>query len=98
MPLIPSYSSDSKPAIPEVMFVVTTTNKMPPIGMLKKDKPMALFIKMGQQNMVNILKEYLPAVEKIEGLSVEEFKEKAKNAPKEFEVKPEDDENTQHAK
>ena len=52
--------------------------------MLKKDKPQALFIKMGPNSQVDVLKEYLPAIEKIEGLSVEEFKEKAKNAEKLF--------------
>ena len=35
---------------------------------------------MGPNSQVDILKEYLPALERIEGLTIEEFKEKAKNA------------------
>jgi len=51
MPLIPNYSADRDPnAAPEVMFVVSTCNKLPPIGMLKKDKPQALFVKMGRES------------------------------------------------
>ena len=51
MPLKVSYSTgrdDSADAIPEVMFVVSTTNKLPPIGILKKDRPQALFVHMGK--------------------------------------------------
>ena len=51
MPLKVSYSTskeDSKDTLPEVMFVVSTTNKLPPIGILKKDRPQALFVHMGK--------------------------------------------------
>ena len=51
MPLKVSYSTEKDggaPAIPEVMFVVSTTNKLPPIGILKKDHPQALFVHMGK--------------------------------------------------
>ena len=99
MPLKVNYSSDaSTNAIPEVMFVVSTTNKLTPIGVLKKDRPQALFVRMGRDSQVDVLKEYLPALERIEGLTVEEFKEKAKNADKEFAAAPGDDESTQHEK
>ena len=97
MPLIVNYSTEkggSTDAIPEVMFVVSTTNKLPPIGMLKKDEPQALFIKMGPGSQVDILKEYLPALERVEGLPLAQFLEKAKNAEKEFAVAPGDDEAT----
>ena len=65
MPLIVNYSTEkgSGNDTPEVMFVVSTTNKLPPIGMLKKDEPQALFIKMGPNSQVDILKEYLPKLE-----------------------------------
>ena len=96
MPLKVNYEANS--ANDEVMFVVSTTNKMTPVGILNKDKPQALFIKMGRDNQVDILKEYLPALEKLEGVTVEEFKQRAKNADKEFAVAPGDDEATQHAK
>ena len=102
MPLVVNYSKDKDAAStdtqPEVMFVVSTTNKLPPIGILKKDRPQALFVHMGKGSQVDVLKEYLPAIERIEGLTVEEFKEKAKNAEKEFAAAPGDDENTQHEK
>ena len=40
MPLIVNYDSKSQSeTTPEVMFVVSTTNKLPPIGMLKQDQP-----------------------------------------------------------
>ena len=68
MPLKVNYESNS--ANDEVMFVVSTTNKMTPVGILNKDKPQALFIKMGRDNQVDILKEYLPALEKLEGVTV----------------------------
>lgn len=85
MPLIVDYSAErSADAVPEVMFVVSTCNKLPPVGMLKKDKPQALFIQMGPGSQVDVLKEYLPALKRLEGLSVEEYKTKAKNAEKEF--------------
>jgi len=40
-----------------------------------------------------VIKEYLPALEKLEGMTVAGFKERAKNAHKEFEVGPGDDQN-----
>jgi len=99
MPLIVNYSSDAtSEAIPEVMFVVSTTNKMPPIGILKTDQPQALLIRMGPSGHVDVLKQYLPALEKIEGLPVAEFLERAKNAGKEFAAAPGDDEKVQHEK
>lgn len=100
MPLIPSYSADKggPEATPEVMFVVSTCNKLPPVGMLKKDKPQALFIKMGKDSQVDCIKEYLPAIEKIEGLSPAEFMEKAKNADKEFAPARGDDEAAKNSK
>lgn len=99
MPLIVNYSNEKgENDIPEVMFVVSTTNKLPPIGILKKDTPQALFIKMGPGSQVDILKEYLPALEKVEGLPLAEFKEKAKNAEKEFSAAPGDDEATTNEK
>ena len=41
MPLVVNYSTTARTIedTPEVMFVVSTTNKLPPIGMLKKDQP-----------------------------------------------------------
>ena len=96
MPLKVSYEEDK--ADNEVMFVVSTTNKLTPIGVLPRDKPQALFVKMGKGSQVDVIKEYLPALEKLEGSTVAEFKERAKNAPKEFAVGPGDDDNTQHAK
>ena len=41
MPLIVDYSGAKQDpsAPPEVMFIVSTTNKMPPLGMLRKDAP-----------------------------------------------------------
>ena len=99
MPLIVDYAKDrTAEDTPEVMFVVSKTNKLPPIGMLKKDQPMALFIKMGRASQVDILKEYLPAIKKIEGLPVEKFKEKAANAEKEFAPAQGDDEATTNEK
>lgn len=100
MPLIPSYSADKggPEATPEVMFVVSTCNKLPPVGMLKKDKPQAIFIKMGKDSQVDCIKEYLPAIEKIEGLSPAEFMEKAKNADKEFAPARGDDEAAKNSK
>ena len=99
MPLIVNYSTEKGANdAPEVMFVVSTTNKLPPIGMLKKEQPQAIFIKMGPNSQVDILKEYLPALEKVEGLPLAEFMEKAKNAEKEFAIAPEDDEATQNEK
>jgi hypothetical protein len=44
-------AADKNPdAPPEVMFIVSTCNKLPPFCMLKKDKPQALFVKMDQKN------------------------------------------------
>ncbi len=63
MPLIVDYSGERSPdAVPEVMFVVSTCNKMPPVGMLKKDQPQALFIHMGAGSQVDLLSQYLPAL------------------------------------
>ena len=99
MPLIVNYTTEKgQNDPPEVMFVVSTTNKLPPIGMLKKDQPQAIFIKMGPKSQVDILKEYLPALEKVEGLPLAEFMEKAKNAEKEFAAAPGDDEATMNEK
>ena len=47
---------------------------------------------MGPDSQVDVLKEFLPAIERIEGLTVQEFKEKAKNAEKLFAPAPGDDE------
>jgi len=93
MPLKVNYGSAS--AADEVMFVVSTTNKLTPIGILPKDKPQVLFFRMKE---VDTIKEYLPGLERIEGLTVEEFNEKAKNSQKEFAQKPGDDEKTIHSK
>jgi len=74
MPLIVNYSADKdQKAPPEVMFVVSTTNKITPIGILKKDKPQAIFIKMGPGSQVDVMKEFLPALERVEGLPVKDF-------------------------
>jgi len=78
MPLKVNYDSDSNND--EVMFVVSTSNKLTPVGILRTDKPQALFIRMGKSGQVDVLKEYLPALEKLEGVTVEQFKERAKNA------------------
>jgi len=53
---------------------------------------------MGKDSQVDCLKEYLPALEKIEGLSPAEFMEKAKNAEKEFAPVRGDDEAATNAK
>ena len=45
---------------------------------------------MGKESQVDLLKDYLPKLERIEGLPVAEFKEKAKNADKEFAAAPGD--------
>ena len=53
MPLVVNYSTEkSSEGPPEVMFVVSTTNKLPPIGELTKDEPQAIFIKMGRNSHV----------------------------------------------
>ena len=99
MPLIVNYSGDkSGEEAPEVMFVVSTTNKLPPIGLLKKDKPQAIFITMGRDSQVDIIKEYMPKIQKIEGLPLAEFKARAKNSDKEFAPAQGDDETTMNAK
>ena len=48
MPLKVNYEADK--ADNEVMFVVSTTNKLTPIGILPKDQPQALFVKMGKDS------------------------------------------------
>ena len=53
---------------------------------------------MGPKSQVDILKEYLPALEKVEGLPLAEFMEKAKNSEKEFAAAPGDDEATMNEK
>ena len=47
---------------------------------------------------MKLFESYLSGIEKVEGLSIEEFMAKARNAEKEFAVQPGDDENAQHAK
>jgi len=78
MPLKVNYDSDSNND--EVIFAVSTSNNLTPVGILKTDKPQALFFRMGESGRVDVLKEYLPALEKLEGVTVEQFKERAKNA------------------
>ena len=45
MPLKVNYASDK--AEDEVLFVVSTSNKLTPIGILPRDEPQVLFVKMG---------------------------------------------------
>ena len=53
---------------------------------------------MGPDGQVDILKEFLPALQRIEGLPLADFREKAKNAGKEFAAAPGDDEATMNEK
>ena len=50
---------------------------------MKGDKPEAVFLKLiGEDSVVNSLNEFLPNLEKLEGMKKEQFMEKAKNMPK----------------
>ena len=50
---------------------------------MKGDKPEAVFLKLiGEDSVINSLNEFLPNLEKLEGMKKEQFMEKAKNMPK----------------
>ena len=66
---------------------------------LKSKEPQAILLKLnGKNSQINCLEEFLPQIEKIEGVSKEEFLRKSRNADEEFAIKPEDDQNAQNAK
>lgn len=63
-----------------------------PTVKLREPHPQAIFARPDDQ-FVNLFKDYLPRLEKVEGLPVKEFVEKCLNADEEFKPKPGDDDN-----
>lgn len=81
----------------DVVFVLSTVKSLMPITKLHENKPQALFI-TPDDSVINLLDTYLPNLEKIEGVSVEEFMKKAKNNEKEFAYTEKDDDKERNRK
>lgn len=70
---------------------------MLPITKLKEDKPQGLFLTT-DDNYVDLFKEYLPKLEKLEGTTKDEFMSKALNNETEFAYEAGDDDNKRNRK
>ena len=74
----------------DVIFVLSTIKNLMPVVRLKEEKPQGVLI-TPEDNFVDLFTTYLSKLEKVEGLSKEDFLQKAFNNDKEFAPKPEDD-------
>ena len=59
---------------PQIIFTVSTTKNLEPFLKIKGNQPQAILLKLnGKDSQIDCLKDYLPQIEKIEGVSKEEF-------------------------
>ncbi|CDW86371.1 UNKNOWN [Stylonychia lemnae] len=77
----------------DVIFVMSTTKSLMPITKIHSSQPQALFITPDSE-FVNLFNNYLPQLEKVEGMSPDEFLKKALNIDSELkEIKEEENQN-----
>lgn len=74
----------------DVIFVVSTEKNLMPTIRIKTGHPSAFFVRPDEQ-FLDLFQNYLPHLDKIEGLSRRDFIEKCLNADEVFAAKPGDD-------
>ncbi len=83
----------------DVLLVLSTLRNLPPVAKLHEDKPQALFITPeDEHSVINLFNSYLTNLEKIEGLTKEEYASRAIAVDKEFAYAPEDDDRERNRK
>lgn len=77
---------DGKARDQDIIYVLSTTKSMYAVN-IAENKPQALFLKP-DEDFVDLFQSYLPALERLEGLSKRDFIEKSLNADQEFAETP----------
>jgi hypothetical protein len=69
----------------DVLFVLSTLRNLPPVIKIHEDRPQALFITPEDETtIVDLYNQNLVNLERIEGMTKEECRQRALNAEKEF--------------
>jgi hypothetical protein len=72
--------------------VLSTLKNLPPVAKIHEDIPQALFVTPEEEGtVIDLFKSYLINIEKIEGMTREEYIRKAINVEKEFAYAETDD-------
>ena len=80
-----------------MLFVLSTVKNLIPVTKLHEDGPQALFV-TPDDNVIDLRSNYLTHLEKVEGLPIEDFLRKARNAEKEFAYLDSDDDKERNKK
>ena len=83
----------------DVLLVLSTLKNLPPVVKIHEDVPQALFVTPDEEStVIDLFKSYLVNVEKIEGLTRDEYLRKAVNVDKEFAYSEGDDDHQRNKK
>ena len=83
----------------DVLLVLSTLKNLPPVVKILEDRPQALFITPEDENtVVDLFKSYLVNLEKVEGLTKDEYLRRAVQADKEFAYTEKDDDHQRNKK
>ena len=83
----------------DVLLILSTLKNLPPVIKIHEDKPQALFVTPEEEGtVIDLFKSYLVNIQKVEGMSRDEYLRKAVNVDKEFAYAESDDDQQRNKK